>query len=341
MAENVFHVAQIGPQTGTMLALGAAVPAITILPVTEVVSPELDRGSAYPQEDYGRNIANHAGRGYVGVRGANVSLTGELTFEQAMHLLEMTFAGGIVPTGTDPYTWVYPLENDSSPTVVPYSIETGSETAQDQWLLQSFLVDELTLGFDALAAPGASPWTYEASGLAINRVQQALTASLTSTAVETMQGHLTTIKEGSTATAFASLAELTASLIQYELVIRRSLVLRPYGGSGDVAARMGFSEKTNGEFTAQIAHSATAKTNIHDISTATGPVKGERRWRITATGTGTKLMHIDARVGFMTVQKGERDGESTYEITGEIVDDSTLDAGAQITIINSIADLTP
>jgi len=341
LGENVFHVAQIAPQSGTMAALGSSVAAITILPVTEVITPELDRGTTWPQEDYGRNLANAAGRGYHGLRAANWSMTGELTFEQFMHLLEMHFEGGVSPTGTDPYTWVYQLENVGTPTVIPYTIETGSEVSQDQYELVSCLIDELTLGYDALAAPGASPWTYEASGLAVNRVQAALTASLGSTAVETLQGHRTIIKEGTTATAFASLAELAASLVQFSMTTRRSLVLRPYGSAGDTASKMGFSEKANGEFTAMIAHGATAKTNIHDIYNVSGAVAGERRWRIETPGSGSKVADLDFRAGFMNVERGERDGEATYEVNGEIVYDATLAAGAQWTVVNSVDDLTP
>jgi hypothetical protein len=341
VAENVFHVAQIAPQSGTMAALGSSVAAITILPVTEVISPELDRGTAWAQEDYGRNITNHAGRGYHGVRAATWSMSGEVTFEQVMHLLEMQWAGGVTPVDADPlFTWVYPFEA-GAPTVIPYTIETGSETGTDQYELVGCLIDELTLTYDALAAPGASPWTFEASGLAVDRVVAALTSSLSSTAVETWQGHLTTLAEGATSTAFASLSALTASLVQFGITTRKHLVLRPYGSATDIAGKMGFTEKASGEITAMIAHSATAKTNIHDIYNVSGSIAGERRWRVSVNGTGTNQADLDMRLGFMQVERGERDGESTYEVTAELVDDSTLGAAAQWTIANSIEDLTP
>lgn len=340
MSENVFHVAQIAPQAGTMAALGSSVVAITKLPVTAVVSPELDRGTAYPQEDWGRNIANRAGRGYHGIRAATGSMAGEVTFEQFMHLLEMHYAGGVVPTGVGPYTWVYLLEAGGS-TVIPYTLEIGSETSQDQYELVGLLIDELTVGFDALAAPGASPWTFDASWLAANRVQAALTASLNSTAVETLQGHLSVLKEGTTATAFAALSELSSSLIQFSMTTRRNLVLRPYGSASDTAAKMGYSAKTSGEFSAMVAISATSKSNIYDIHEVAESIASERRWRITADGAGNNIAHLDFRAGFMQVTRGERDGEAVYEISGEIVDDSTLGAAAGWTVVSSVADLTP
>jgi hypothetical protein len=339
MSEIVYDVAQIGRQAGTFYVPGASVPATTILPVTTPINIELDRASQYPAEDYGRNVKNHAGRGYHGTRGSTFSAEGELTFEQIMHLLEQNWAGSVVPTGAGPYVWVYPFEG-GAPTLVPYTWECGTETSQDQWEAAGVLLDELTMGFDDLDAPGAHPWTFQASGMGLARDAAALTASLSSTAVETIQGHLTTIYEGSTATAFASLVELAASLVSFQIVTRRSLVRRYYGNvSTDLATGWGFTEKSSGEVTAKIKISATAKTDIHDAWNSAGHVLGEKRWRIKANGSGTKVMTIDFRNGMLAVPIGERDGERVYEVTGEIVDDTTLTAPAAITVTNSIASL--
>lgn len=336
MAETPFHVVQIGPQAGTFYAPGASVAATTILPVTSPVAIELDRASQYPAEDYGRNIDARAGRGSHGIRGATLSLEGELTYEQMAKVLEMHYAGGIVATGTGPYTRVYLLEA-GIPTLVPATVETGTETTQDQWEAVGVLIDELTLGFDDLDAPGAHPWTFQASCMALNRVAAAMTGSLSSTAVETLQGPFSTLKQGTTATAFASLAELATSLISFQLVTRRSLVLRPYGGADDVATGYGFSAKTSGEVTAKVKISATSKSDIHDAWNSSGAVLGEKRWRITVDGAGNNVAHLDFRFGMTAVPVGERDGERVYEVSGKIVDDSTLLAAAGWTIINGIA----
>lgn len=411
MSETVFHKAQIAPQVGTFAAPGATVAAITILPVTAPVLIELDRASAYPAEDYGRNIRNQAGRGYHGVRGASLPLEGEITFEQWMHILEMSFAGGIVPTsfqvatitsssvanptvittaaahglvsgqtvtiaghaGSTPaingvhvvtvlttttftipvnvtvggtggtvsvWQWVYVLET-GSPTLLPYTVEAGSETTQDQWEGQGVLVNELTFGFRDIDAPGAHPWTFQASCMALDRAIANVTGSLTSTAIETMQGHLSLFKEGTTATAFASLSEIATTLKSFSCTIRRSLTFRAYGGTSDVPTGYGFSEKTTGEIALKLKVGATTKTNIHDIYNSSGAVLGERRHRITVDGAGNNVAHFDYRIGEMRVDIEDVDGERTYGVTGEIVYDPTLTGAAGWTVINDIADLTP
>lgn len=339
MAENVYSTAAIGRQAGTFAAPGASVAATELLMVTEVPNIELDRASGYPTTFFGRNAMAHASTGRHGIRGASLPLNGELSFEQIMHVLEMHYAGGVTPSGAGPYTWVYPLEG-GAPSLVPYTVESGSEASQDQWEAVGVLIDELTLGFDDLDAPGIHPWTFEGSALAINRVAAALTSSLTTPAsMETMQGHLTVLKEGTTATAFASLAELSASLVSFQLVTRRALVLRVYGGTSETATGYGFSEKTSGEVTAKIRIGASSKTNIHDIWNVAGGALTERRWRITVDGAGDNVANLDLRLGFTALPIGERDGERVYEVTGQIVDDSTLGAPAQWTIVNGRDDL--
>ena len=340
MAERVFNLVQVGEETGTFSAPGAAVPATVIIPGSVATWPTLDRASGWPDEDRGRNARNSAGRMFHGVRASTFGLSGEARFADLQYLLEMHYAGDIVPTGAGPYVWTTVLEA-GGPTIKPRTVELGSETVQDQWQVRSVLVDELTLGFDALSAPGYSPWTFDAACLGRDRASAARTASLSPLAatMETMQGLYSIIKEGTTGTAFASLTELAASLISFSITSRRHLVLQPYGGTTDLASSFGFSERTSGEVTAQIKVGASAKTDLHDIYNVAGGVGTERRWRIAIDGGGTNAATLDFRLGITGVDPGERTGEGIYAVTGELVDDSTLDGLAAWTITNGIAAL--
>jgi hypothetical protein len=166
------------------------------------------------------------------------------------------------------------------------------------------------------------------------------TAAAARSGMEIMQGHLTTLYEGTTATAFASLTELTGSLKSYTQTTNRSLALRAYGGATDIAERFGFKDMSTGTCEAKIGVSATSKSDFHDIWNAASPASlGERRWRVKCIGTGTKVMTIDARVGIMAVPTDEVDGERIFKVSGEFVDDSTLGAPLEWTVTNSIASL--
>lgn len=336
MAEQVYRVVQYGVET----TAGTGVAATKRLAV-DAATPELDRGSAFGNEDYGRSIRNKAGRGYNGLRAASMPFAGDVTFEQIMVFLETHYAGGITPTGIGPYVWTYPFEGGSPSTLKSLTIEEGVlASTQDEWEMVGSRVDDLTLEYDALAAPGAQPWRLSGTLVAFNRAVATLTASLTLPALETVMGHLTILKEGTTATAFGTLAEIAATLVRFSVTTNRNLVRRAYGAAaGDVATGWGFSEKAPGTFEALLKVSATTKSNVLDVWDAAGGVLGERRWRIEAVGSGTKKLQLDFRTAFTQVGIDDRDGERVYAVSGELVDDDTLTGPIAAIVTNSMATL--
>jgi hypothetical protein len=335
MSEQVYRIVQYGVESTP----GTSVAATAKLAV-DAATPELDRASAYGQEDYGRAVRNHAGRGYHGLRASSMPFAGDVTFEQIMVFLESHYAGGITPTGAGPYVWVYPFEGGAS-TRKTLTIEEGVVgSTQDEWEMAGTVVDDLTLEYDALAAPGAQPWRLSGTFLGWDRAIATLTGSLSLPALETVMGHLTIIKEGTTATAFGSLAEAAATLIRYSQTTSRNNVRRAYGAaSGDKAVSWGQSEKAGGTFEAMLRINATTKSDFHDIWNSSGGSLGERRWRIEAVGSGTKKLQIDSRAAIFAVGIDDRDGERVYAVTGEFVDDDTLTGPSQITVTNSMPTL--
>lgn len=337
MSEIVFDRLQLGPQTGTPGSPGAAVAATSVFPIDAgLIDPDLDRGYASPDEDYGSLSRHQTNRASYGLRSAGVPFTAVLRFEDAMRLLEMRLAGGITPTGVGPYTWTYTMD-DASDTCKVYTAEVGSETANDEYKLSTCLITDLELGYDALVAPGEHPWKATATLVAIDRTQAALTAALTApSAMETIEGHLTTLYEGTTATAFASLAELAASLVGYKLKISGARPYRAYGSATDLPTAYGLA-KPELTIEAMVKVGATSKTNIFDIFMGAGAPAGERRWRVKATGSGTKVLTLDHRVRFTSVRRSERDGESVYLVAADVVKDATLSSSLQAIVINSVA----
>lgn len=330
MSQAVYDVIQLGRQTVD----GTAVAATTVFP-GKADAPELDRGYRNPDEDYGIQDEEVAGRGAMGLRGASTRISGDVTDSDWMHFAEMHFAGSVAPTGSGPYTWLHTADSTSD-TAKRYTIELGSETAQDQWRLTGCLCDELTMGFDALEAPGNMPWTFDASIQALDRSITALTAAQAAPAArETFEGHLTTIAEGAVATAFGSLSVLTASLVMFRFTSSRPWVRLPYGGATDIATAWGQSGKSGVTFEAQIKIGSTAKTNVHDNFNASGSPVTEKRWRLLTTGSGTKTLTVDARVRYRVVGRAERNGEHVYGIQGSMVKDATLGGRIAVTTVNS------
>lgn len=340
MSENVFDIIQIGSQGGTTVAPGAAAAAKWLFPISSQVPFDLDLGAQYPQLDAGRNVRNLKGSGYHGVRAAGATVPFEVRFEDIIEILEQIYCHVATPTGAGPYVWAYPFEA-GTPTIIPATWEGGNtDASQAQQRLISGLVESLTLGFSAVTAGQASPWTASANVVAFDRATNALTAALAPVAspIETVQGHLTRLYEGTTSTVYASLAEIAGSLKSFTMTASRNLVRRAYGSASDLATGFGFSALSNVTYEMQVAISATAKTDFHDAwNTSGGTSLGERRLRIKAAGSGTKIFQIDALAGLFVIPFDDVDGERVYKISGEFGDDTTLAASHVVTVTNSVA----
>jgi hypothetical protein len=178
-SESVFSIIQFGPQSGTAYAPGSPVPATNLFPIESPIPFDLNRAAAYPKQDRGRNVMNFRGQGYYGVKEADATLPSQVSFEDIMDILEMCYSGGVTPTEspTGVFTWVYPFEA-LTPTLIPRTIEGGNtDNANAQMRMASCLVDQLTMGFPQIVAPGAFPWTISAKIMGLDRTISPLTTA--------------------------------------------------------------------------------------------------------------------------------------------------------------------
>lgn len=336
MSEAVFHRVQLGRES----SVGTSVAATTVFPVDAgFLGFELDRASESPDEDFGSSSREQAGRESTGVRGADASMPFVGRFQDFMHILEMHAAGSVTPTeDTGVFTYVYTFD-DTADTLKPYTVEYGDvNSTQDEWEAAGVICNELEFGFDALSSPGNSMWKGTAGLMALNRVPAAMTGGQSApAALETMEGHLTTLAYGSTATAFGSLNALTGGLKSYRFNSSVNAVRRAYGGASDLATAYGRSAKGEGTFEALVKINATTDTNMLDIFEVAGALPTEQRWRISVDGSGSNVMHIDHRVRFRAVDVGEHEGERLYLCKGVWVKDSTLGGRASFTLVNAVA----
>lgn len=339
-SENVFNVLGLGRQTGDAYAPGDYAAATFLYPVEEPMAFELDRGAAYPKQDRGRNVRNNPGSGYFGIRSAATSLASQVRFEDVMDILEMCYSGNVSPVGLGGglFRWDYLFEA-GAPTVVPYTAEGGNiDDPNAMMRLLSCLVSSLTIGFPTIPGEGAAPWTLSADILAFDREIAEVTDGLVARPdLEVVQGHLTRLYQGDPSEAYSALAELPESLKSFTMTPGRELARRAYGGLTDIPTRFGFGDTSNATFEATIAVSNDTTSDFHDIWNAAAPTAiGERRWRVIANGGGGRAFWVDALVGILGVPIDEADGERLFKVTGEFVDDETLDGSHQVSVINTL-----
>lgn len=334
MSEAAFRVLQLGQQGSFG---GTAWPATVIYPCDPGSGEfELDRAIESPDEDYGVAVRHQASRGSNGVRVATGNLSSTARFEDLEHILEMTL-GTAVRTGAGTYTHTW-TGDAASTTVLPYTVEVGEET-QD-WAVPSVVCEQFDLGFDALTVPGNSMWTVNATLKGVDKKKATATGSLSAPSVlETMEGHLSQLYEGPVGTAFASLSELAAHLVQYRVTVADPKPFRVYGDDADdIASAMGRGKRET-SFEALLKISASSVANVFDIFNVSGGLPTDRRWRVKVTGVAPKTMTIDGRVRFtsVNVDPDGRDGERLLSVAGYYVYDSTLASDIQAIIVNTTA----
>jgi hypothetical protein len=283
MSESIFNIVQFGQQ-----GAGDTTPATvkTIFPADAGVVIDEDRAPASPDEDYGENAVGQPGRGTYGLRGPSIGLSGEVRAEDFMDLLEMSLSHA-TKTGSAPaVTWPYTADLTSD-TCKRYTIEGGVVgTADDQWRAVGCVVDTLEWGFDALTAPGNTPWKFNAGIVGLYRERSNLTGGCAApTVAETFEGHLTRLYEGPTSTAYASLAEAVATIKSIKFNLARNRIRRAYGGANDYASAWGQSARKAMSFTAEVAINATTHSDISDVYENAGSLMLERRWRVQARGS--------------------------------------------------------
>jgi hypothetical protein len=333
MSESLYRGIQIGKET----TYGTAVAATTILPVDEGSGEfTLNRATRFPEEDFGTQTAFLGGRGTHGVRMATASLAMDARFEDIGQILRMLTAP--VYAGAGPYSQTYTL---GTTTDTSESMTFEINTDVQDFIASGVKVTSLELSYDAIAAGENSPWKITAELQANRIVKGTATAALTIPSVlETIEGHLTQIYQGTTATAFGSLAELSAHLVQYSLRIEQERPLRPYGSTVDYATNVGI-RKRRATFNAMLALSATTITDVYDIFDSSGGLLSERRLRLKASGSGTKTLTIDHRAAYMNVDRDPngRDGEYVLNVEGNATYDSTL-ASDVVIAVGGVANAT-
>jgi hypothetical protein len=335
VSEAVFHKIQLGRQS----VVGTGVAATTVFPADAgFLGFELDRASESPNEDFGSSSREQPGRRSTGVRGAQASLPFVGRFQDLMHILEMHVAGSVAPTGSGPYVYTYTFD-DTADTIKYYTVQYGDENStQDEWRAIGVLCNELEFGFDALSSPGNSMWQGTAGLLALDRAPNAMTGSLSAPAtLETMEGHLSTLAIGSTATAFASLTDQTATLKSFRFTSTLNAARRAYGGTSDTATAYGRSDKGEVEWESLIKITSGTKTSVLDVFEVAGSLPTEQRFRVSIDGSGNNVATIDFRSTFTSVDLGDHEGEHLYLAKGVWVKDATLGGRGRVTLTNDIS----
>lgn len=326
MAEAAFRVLQIGKE-GTF---GTEVDATLIYPC-DPGSAEftLNRATETPDEDFGRLSSTSAGRSSTGVRIATASLSSAARFEDLGYWLSMALGtASTAGTAAGTATWT---ADETSSTADSYTVESADGV--QPFIATGVVVTGFELGFDAIGAGENAMWTFSADLQAADLGTGTVTSGLSvPTTLTTIEGHLSRMYEGPAGTAFASLSELSSSLVSYRCRVTAEKPLRPYGGTADKATSHG-SRKRQIEVSGLVKLASTPISDFWDIYNVSGSLPTSRRMRVKSV-LGTKDLTIDHRLIYndVHVEPDGRDGERLLSFTARGEYDSSLSSNLQIVI---------
>ncbi len=304
---------------------------------------DLDRAYAAPQEDYGKFSDTQPNRGTYGVRLARMPLRGVVRFEDLQEFLAPSLAGGVTPAtvSTGVYSWVYAAD-DTSDTLTSKTVQEGDNI--QAYEMTYGLIDRLRLSYNALAAPGNSPWMLEADFIGQDKKATSFSGTpATVNNAETAMGHLTTCAIGATGTSYAGLSN-TVGLLAFDVTVQVGVIPRVYGAASNDAFQVHGRGIRSAVWTAMFLEMAGTKSALWDIFQVAGPQPTDQRMRVACTGTAiaggfNKQMYIDGRIEFTAVPVAEQNGGTVYNATGRYIDDSTLSSNIEVTVQNGIATL--
>lgn len=334
MAEvAAFRTVQIGKES----AYGTEVDATIVFPV-DVAQAEftLNRAHEIPDEDFGSIHSYMAGRGSYGVRQATGSLSMQASFELTPHVLQMAIGTPVTSGTANPYTHTFTAESTSA-IAKSYTFETDG-TVQD-WVATGVVVTRFDIGFDAVGPGQNAMWTLNADLQANDLAKTTATASLSAPSpIQTMEGHLTQLYEGPAGTAFASLAELSSSLVSYRLSVECGKPGLPYGGTADKFTSIGRTKAT-ATVSGLVVVSSSTISDLFDIYNVTGALPTDRRMRIKCSGSSSATFTIDHRVEYddIHIDPSGREGERLLAFSAKVPYDATLASSLQFAIQNATA----
>lgn len=169
-----------------------------------------------PMHLAGLTVANR-GNEQAMWRGTRWNARGKLTFQQAIQWLEMSIAGAVSPTGTDPYTWTYTRSATAVPTIDAATFERrlsdGSNVIGNA--IHYAMLDELTLSGDQKGMI-----EYAATGFARRIQTETLTAGQTLPSTLTFMPHGTSALYIDDTWAGRGTTVVSAQLLNWSLKIR-------------------------------------------------------------------------------------------------------------------------
>lgn len=255
-------------------------------------------------------------------------ISGDVTPEDIIYLLDSCVKGSVVPTGANPYVYAFTLPTTASPALRSRTFEfyDGSQ----EWELYGGLINKIAFK----GADGSDVVSFEAELIGKQLTSSTVTGALSPRAFTTFPTAQSQLYIDAAAGTIGTTA-VAATLIDWEYSIDMGLHVKFFQDGGVVASAFGYGVP-------KVMLKATYEYNASAQSELTAHVAGTPklvRIKLNGSGTNTAFLDIAGPATSIGDMFGDRDGNTIVE---GVTYEARLDAGAfanygAVTITNTIA----
>lgn len=330
-------------QAGLESSKGTAVPATRIL-MARITNPNFNKPREFPPED--RGTLEDASRFIEGVDDFGFTVeTDGATYEELGWFFETAVAGSIAPSTINTvgkrYAFV-PQTTATGDNLQAATFEFGDDTQAYQCTYCE--ATAFTLGFDTLTVGQATGLKLSVDYVTKSLTSNTKTAGLTPPTVNSILATGANFYLGTTSTAFASLAEVTASLRSFTMQWANGLGRKVFVGDGTTFSNIGRGRRI-------VTFDATIEGDSNGVTRFTEWKLGTQK-RLRLRFQGPVLASSSPATTYKLILDGNFiltkfdplqsvDTNTVYAISGRFLPDSSLsNAGVNFTLENLEASYT-
>lgn len=260
-------------------------------------------------------------------RSASASIAGYLTPEDFIYILDSGVRGSISPSGAGPYLYTYNFPTTASPATRSRTLEFYD--GQQAWEMPGGIVESFTITAESNED---SFVMFESEWLGTDATSTTLTGSLTGRAFTLLPANNSTLYSDAIGGTVGSTA-ISSTLIGWSFECNTGQHTKKFMTGALTPDSRGYNVMDI-TLTLTLEYNASGDAFLDDFVAGTS-----RLLRLRTTGASSTQLTIDGAYSFQSVSEvwGDRDGNTTIEITAKPFYDSTFANYVQMVVQNNVS----
>jgi len=255
-------------------------------------------------------------------------ISGDVTPEDIIYMLDSGIKGSVSPTGTNPYTYVFaaPTTASGAPRSRTLEFYDGSQCHE----MNGALLESITF----TGADGTDNVTFQANFIGKQIVPTTVTGALSSRSFSLLPAQSCALYVDSAAGTIGS-TQISSTLIDWSLTINTGIHTKFFMDGGSVATSYGVGTM-DAQLKCTFEYNSDAHTQLTNYIAGTAQLVRVK----AATTAGTHYVNFDMGAVATSIEPlfGDRDGNTTLAVTYDAITDTGAFANyLKVTAVNNVS----